>query len=157
MSKVKSCLSKHLCAQFSIHRLLDLPQASTQYGVAEGETTTIQDPDLQELDKSLDGVIAEFISAADFTGKAVSAVTFVVSLLVHMSLLHAKHESQLPPARQMHCCKCTIARCLYRTRKQGTHSITPIVKGILPCWLQNVSSTHQQGLHQRSLSTACTS
>ena len=39
---------------------------------AEGETTTIQDSALQQLDKSLSGVITEFISTADFSGKAVS-------------------------------------------------------------------------------------
>ena len=41
---------------------------------AEGEPTTIQDSALQQLDKSLNGVITEFIGTAEFTGKAVSIV-----------------------------------------------------------------------------------
>lgn len=39
---------------------------------AEGEATTINDSALQKLDKALDGVITEFIIAAEFTAKAVS-------------------------------------------------------------------------------------
>lgn len=41
---------------------------------AEGETTTIEDSALQQLDESLNGVITEFIGTAEFTGKAVSAI-----------------------------------------------------------------------------------
>jgi len=39
---------------------------------AESEATTINDSALQKLDKALDGVITEFIIAAEFTAKAVS-------------------------------------------------------------------------------------
>lgn len=43
--------------------------------VKEGEATTINDSALQKLDKALDGVITEFVIAAEFTAKAGSSHT----------------------------------------------------------------------------------
>lgn len=55
--------------------LLAIGIYSDSLNVKEGEPTTIQDPALQQLDESLNGVITEFISTAEFTGKAGSSHT----------------------------------------------------------------------------------
>lgn len=47
---------------------------------ADSSEYKVADPALQQLDEALGGVISEFITAADFSGKAVSvACTSVVS------------------------------------------------------------------------------
>ena len=67
-------LSDPYCTTFNMHAAMLKTQSNVfnlEDGVAEGETTTIQDPALQKLDESLNGVITEFISTAEFSGKAV--------------------------------------------------------------------------------------
>lgn len=70
---------------------------------AEGETTTIQDSALQQLDKSLNGVITEFVGTAEFTGKAVrisllpkcSEANVIVAVPFNRATLIEIHHSQL--------------------------------------------------------------
>ena len=73
-------LSDPYCTTFNMHAAMRKTQSNVfnlEDGVAEGETTTIQDPALQKLDESLNGVITEFIGTAEFSGKAVRTLLSV--------------------------------------------------------------------------------